>query len=79
MESLMSLTRTGREIVMERLMRVVRLSTTADLQRAAEFLEFAREVRGGCSKQRGMARRAQRRAREEEREERYWRGLRERL
>ena len=37
----------------------MRLATVADLQRAAQFLEFAREVRKGCDKQRAKARRVQ--------------------
>lgn len=44
---------------MERLQAAMRTATTADLQRAAQFLEFAAEVRQGCTKQRGRARRAQ--------------------
>jgi len=34
-------------------------ATTADLQRAAEFLEGARLVRKGCTSQRRQARKAQ--------------------
>lgn len=34
-------------------------ATTADLQRAAEFLEDARLVRKGCTSQRRAARKAQ--------------------
>jgi len=34
-------------------------ATTADLQRAAQFLERAREVRQGCRKQRTNARKNQ--------------------
>lgn len=71
----MSLSRTGRQIVMERLMAAVRGATTADLQRAAEFLEFAKDVRKGCAKQRGGARKAQQKAREQEAEDRYWRNV----
>jgi hypothetical protein len=41
------------------LQKEIRLATTADLQRAAAFLEFAREVRRGATKQRGRARQAQ--------------------
>lgn len=37
----------------------IRHATTADLQRAAEFLAFAKEVRDGCSKQRRASRKAQ--------------------
>lgn len=51
--------RTGRQLVMERLQLAMRTATTADLQRAAMFLEFAKDVRQGCTKQRGNARRAQ--------------------
>jgi len=56
---LMSRSRTGRELVMEWLQREIRMAKTADLQRAAAFLEWARAVRKGCSKQRGGARVAQ--------------------
>lgn len=34
-------------------------ASVADLQRAAMFLEFARNVRRGCSKQRSKARKQQ--------------------
>ncbi len=44
---------------MEWLQREIRLAKTADLQRAANFLEGARGIRAGCSKQRSGARRAQ--------------------
>lgn len=44
---------------MEWLLREVRVAKTADLQRMAAFLQWAREVRAGCSKQRAGARRAQ--------------------
>ena len=37
--------RTGRQIVMERLNKAIQTATTGDLQRAAMFLEGAREVR----------------------------------
>lgn len=37
----------------------MRTATTADLQRAAQLLEFAYDVRKGCSKQRAGARKAQ--------------------
>ena len=40
-------------------MREIRAAKTADLQRAAAFLEWARDVRKGCSKQRSGARVAQ--------------------
>jgi hypothetical protein len=51
--------KTGRELVMERLYAVIRRSTTADIQRAAMFLEWAYDVRKGCSRDRARARRAQ--------------------
>lgn len=44
---------------MARLQQAVNKATTADLQRAAQLLEFAYDVRKGCAKQRGTARRAQ--------------------
>lgn len=44
---------------MERLYAAIRRSTTADIQRAAMFLEWAYEVRKGCAKQRAGARKAQ--------------------
>ena len=34
-------------------------ATTADLQRAAEFLEGAREIRQGCRQQRNASRKSQ--------------------
>jgi hypothetical protein len=51
--------KTGREIVMERLYAAIRRATTADLQRAAMFLEWAYEVRLGSKRQRAAARQAQ--------------------
>jgi hypothetical protein len=54
-----SLVRTGREIMVAWLQAEMRQASVADLQRAAEFLEFARLVRKGCAKQRGSARRQQ--------------------
>jgi hypothetical protein len=51
---------TGREIAFKWLMDEVTKATTADLMRAAGFLEFAREVRQGCAKKRRSARRQQR-------------------
>ena len=44
---------------MERLNKAIQLATTADLQRAAMFLEGARKVRQGSSRQRSNARSAQ--------------------
>lgn len=55
----MSPARTGRELVLEWLNREIRAAKTADLQRAAAFLEWARNIRKGCAKQRGGARVAQ--------------------
>ena len=37
----------------------IKRATTADLQRAAEFLEGAREIRKGCTKQRRESRESQ--------------------
>ena len=48
-----------RKEVMGRLLRAVARATTGDIQRAAMFLEWAREVRAGCTKQRGKARNRQ--------------------
>jgi len=55
----MSRARTGRELVLEWLNREIRAAKTADLQRAAAFLQWARDVRKGCAKQRDGARVAQ--------------------
>jgi hypothetical protein len=55
----MSRSRTGRELVMEWLMREVRMAKTADLHRAAAFLEWARGIRGGSRQKRSGARFAQ--------------------
>ena len=51
--------RTGREIILERLYAAVRRAKTADLQRAAMFLEWAFEVRAGSKRNRAVARQAQ--------------------
>lgn len=51
--------RTGRQLIMAWLTDEIKGATTADLQRAAEFLAFARDVRKGCSKQRKRSRAAQ--------------------
>lgn len=40
-------------------MREIRAAKTADLHRAAAFLEWARGIRKGCTKQRSSARAAQ--------------------
>lgn len=54
--------RTGRQIMVAWLQEEMRDASTADLQRAAEFLAFAKEVRKGCTKQRHTSRKAQRSA-----------------
>ena len=51
--------KSGRQIVMERLNKAIQLAMTADLQRAAMFLEGAREVRKGSRRQRTTARSSQ--------------------
>lgn len=51
--------KTGREIIMERLYAAIRRSRTADIQRAAMFLEWAYEVRLGSKRQRATARQVQ--------------------
>lgn len=48
---------TGRQEVVRWLQEEVIRATTADLQRAAEFLEFARDVRQGCKRDRRAKRR----------------------
>lgn len=63
---------TGRQIVMQRLGKAVARATTADLQRAAQFLEWAYQVRKGCAQQRAGARRAQYKRNVEQAEQRYW-------
>lgn len=50
---------TGRQLVVAWLHDEIRQASTADLQRAAQFLEWARQVRKGCAKQRGLSRKAQ--------------------
>ena len=45
---------------MELLNKEIRLAKTADLHRAANFLEGAREVRAGSKRQRRLARENQR-------------------
>ena len=51
--------RSGRQIIMERLNKAIHLATTADLQRAAMFLEGAIQVRKGSRRQRTSARQSQ--------------------
>jgi hypothetical protein len=47
---------TGRQQIMVRLGKAVARSTTGDLQRACDFLEWAVMIRKGCSRQRMAAR-----------------------
>jgi len=63
---------TGRQLIMLRLGKVLARSTTADIHRACDFLEWAVEVRRGCNKQRAGARRAQYQRRLERVEEYQW-------
>jgi hypothetical protein len=51
--------KSGRQIILDRLNRAIQLAMTADLQRAALFLERAREVRRGSRNQRSNSRAAQ--------------------
>ena len=51
--------KTGRQVIMTYLNYEIARATTADLERAARFLERAREVRSGCRKQRTQARKNQ--------------------
>lgn len=55
----MSHPQSGRQLIMDRLKKAISLSTTGDLQRAAIFLERAREVRAGSRNQRTIARQSQ--------------------
>lgn len=50
---------TGRQIIMRYLQYEIARATTADLQRAAEFLEGARDIRKGCRAQRNESRESQ--------------------
>ena len=50
---------TGRQIIMRYLQYEIARATTADLQRAAEFLEGARDIRKGCRTQRSESRESQ--------------------
>tara|TARA_R100000458_G_C8045014_1_gene94690 strand:- start:40 stop:249 length:210 start_codon:yes stop_codon:yes gene_type:complete len=52
--------KSARLIVMERLNKEIIKAQTSDLQRAADFLEGAREVRAGSKKQRRLSREAHR-------------------
>jgi hypothetical protein len=51
--------KTGRELVLQWLYDEIKRAKTADLHRAAAFLEWAWKIRKGCSKQRIGARMAQ--------------------
>lgn len=51
--------KSGRQIILERLNRAIQHAMTADLQRAAMFLEGARRVRQGSRSQRSNSRKAQ--------------------
>ena len=50
---------TGRQLILKWLQDEVRQASLADLQRAAAFLEFARQVRKGSAAQRSANRRLQ--------------------
>lgn len=50
---------TGRQVAMVRLTRAIAKSSAADLMRAADFLDWAYEVRRGCREQRRQARQRQ--------------------
>ena len=51
--------KTGRQIMLDYLRYEISRATTADLQRAAEFLEGARLIRRGCTQQRRESRKSQ--------------------
>lgn len=51
--------KTGRQIMLDYLRYEIGRAKTADLQRAAEFLEGARLVREGCTRQRRESRESQ--------------------
>lgn len=55
----MSPARTGRQIILDWLYEEIRQAKTADLQRAAGFLAWARELRKGCTTARRSSRKAQ--------------------
>jgi len=58
----MPLPKSGRQLMLDRLYTAVRLAATADIERAAMFLEGARKIRAGSSRQRSSARSAQAKA-----------------
>lgn len=51
---------TGRQLVINWLRDEITKASVGDLHRAAQFLEFAREVRRGSKRQRAQSRQAQR-------------------
>ena len=51
--------RSGRAIAMDRLLTAAKLSSAGDIQRAAMFLERAREIRRGCRQDRSESRASQ--------------------
>jgi hypothetical protein len=53
--------KSGRDIILTHLNYEIARATTADLLRAANFLEGAREVRAGCRQQRTQSRKNQQR------------------
>ncbi len=55
----MTLPKSGRQMMLDRLYLAVRSATTADIQRAAMLLEGAKKIRAGSSRQRSSARSAQ--------------------
>jgi hypothetical protein len=55
----MSPARTGRQIILDWLYAEIRQAKTADLQRMAGFLAWAREIRKGCDRNRRTSRKAQ--------------------
>ena len=55
----MSPARTGRQIVLDWLYAEIRQARTADLQRMAGFLQWARKIRSGCTDKRSSSRRKQ--------------------
>ena len=51
--------KSGRELIRDALLEEIRRAKTADLQRALQFLEFARDVRSGKTRKRSASRKAQ--------------------
>jgi hypothetical protein len=48
-----------RKEAVRRLLKILPRSTTADIERASKFLEWAIEIRAGCRNQRNAARKRQ--------------------